>query len=196
MPHTKRMVRWNTGVRFLTFSCYQRLPLLGNPAIRHIFAKALADARHRYKFALYAWVVMPEHVHLLLRPIDGTDVTKPLRSLKVAVAMPVIARWRELNARILQDLIDARGHHRFWQRGGGFDRVCRDSTEFSQHVQYIHGNPVERGLCRQSTDWTWSSARWWDGTREREIECDSPPSDCVQWGNQVALGDTHQSLRD
>lgn len=195
MSNSKRMARWNIGIRFLTFSCYQRLPLLGNPAIRDVFAIALANARHRYAFKLYAWVIMPEHVHLLLRPEDGADVTRPLRALKVSVAMTVIARWRDLKSSILNDVLDANGQHRFWQRGGGFDRVCRDGSEFSRHVQYIHCNPVERCLCNKSTDWAWSSSRWWDGSRD-DVECDPPPSDCVQWGNPLAIGNSHQSLRD
>lgn len=196
MPHTKRMVRWNTGVRFITFSCYQRLPLLGNSKIRDLFANAIANSRRRYNFKLFAWVIMPEHVHLLLKPADNIDITTPLRAIKVAVAMPVIARWRELNASILEHVVDANGRHRFWQRGGGFDRVCRDSAELSRHVLYIHCNPVERGLCWKSTEWVWSSARWWDGERHGEVECDAPPSDCVQWGNPMAVGKPHQSLQD
>ena len=64
----KKMRRWERvwQWRFLTFSCYQRLQLLGNPAIRDQMAVSLSRARDRCGFRLRAWVIMPEHVHLML----------------------------------------------------------------------------------------------------------------------------------
>src|SRR5215218_6001918 len=56
------------GVRFITCSCEHRLPLFINPAISAVFEGALHAARLRFRFELFAWVVMPEHIHLLLRP--------------------------------------------------------------------------------------------------------------------------------
>ncbi len=53
---------------FLTFSCYKRFPLLQTEATRDIFETGLLQARKECRFELYAWVVMPNHVHLLLRP--------------------------------------------------------------------------------------------------------------------------------
>ncbi|MFN0133656.1 MAG: REP-associated tyrosine transposase [Phycisphaerales bacterium] len=163
------------GVRFVTFSCERRLPLLGSAAIRDAFAESLVNARRRFGFQLFTWVVMPEHVHLLIRPPIGTPLDRVLRSLKLSVAERVLGRWKRLNAPILAKLQREGGGCRFWQKGGGFDRNVRSEAEFSRHVRYIHHNPVTRGLVPEPKDWKWSGVRWWQGLREGEIECDPPP---------------------
>ncbi len=168
-------------VRFVTFSCYDRRPLLGNPAIRDFFAEQLDASRHRHGFKLFAWVVMPEHVHLLVRPRKDATLGDALRSLKTSVAVRVIARWRQLQASILDELRTSSGTFRFWQRGGGFDRNVRTRDEFCREVQYIHLNPVARGLVTRPEEWRWSSVRWWMGERADERECDLPPGNPRIW---------------
>jgi len=153
-------------VRFITFSCYRRLPLLGNPRIRDVFASRLGAVHDVGGFELFAWVVMPEHVHLLLRPQDDAAWSGIASALKNSVARRVLHRWRALDAPILAKIRTDDGRCRFWQRGGGFDRNVRDMAEFTKAVKYIHRNPVERGLVRQPSDWNWSSVRWWMGERD------------------------------
>ena len=179
----KRMRRWEEpgGVRFLTFSCHRRSPLLRNPAIADLFSQTLSATRRTYGFELFAWVVMPEHVHLLLRPGPDAPLGAALRSIKTSVAKRVVARWRELGAPIVETLRTGRGDVRFWQKGGGLDRTVRDEREFCREVWYIHTNPVKRGLVGRAEDWRWSSRRWWMGKREGEVECDPPPGDRRVW---------------
>lgn len=183
LPIRKRMRRREVpgGVRFITFSCQRRLPLLGRAEIRDAFATALALARQRHGFELFAWVVMPEHVHLMARPRRDTALHLALRSLKTSVAKRIVLRWQHLRAPVLDSLCAADGAVRFWQKGGGFDRNVRDVDEFCREVRYIHRNPVERGLARTPEEWTWSSVRWWMGAREGELECDRPPGDSRAW---------------
>ncbi len=162
------------GARFITFSCERRLALLQNPKIRDVFARSLSEARDRHRFEMFAWVVMPEHVHLLVRPREDERLDRALLGLKLSVAQRVIRRWRELDAPILAEITRANGLPRFWQKGGGFDRNVRDAAEFSRHVRYIHRNPVERGLVSEPADWSWSSLGWWLGDRGC-LECDPSP---------------------
>ena len=172
------------GIRFLTFSCQRRLPLFSNPVVAQVFVGAMVRVRERSGLELFAWVVMPEHVHLLVRPPmaeSGADLARPLKSLKTSVSRRALARWSELDAPILRKLDDGHGRARFWQKGGGFDRNVRDRVEFCRQVRYIHRNPVERGLVEQREDWKWSSVRWWMGLREGEVECDPPPGDEEVW---------------
>ncbi|TVQ62989.1 MAG: transposase [Phycisphaerales bacterium] len=178
-PYRKHLKRWESprSVRFITFSCEKRLPLFRNPAVCKVFIDALVRVRQSRGIELYAWAVMPEHVHLLLRSGPSEPLERTLRSLKVAVSKRVIERWRSLDAPILARLSRPDGGHRFWLKGGGFDRTVRDSAEFSRTVRYIHRNPVERGLVEHAEDWQWSSVRWWMGRREGEIACDPPPVD-------------------
>jgi putative transposase len=189
-PHTnrKRLVRTAAfgEVRFLTFSCQQRLPLLSNPNIASLFAKRLSRARETWQMKLLAWVIMPEHVHLMLIPPrlepGEPDATHHiLEFIKKSVAQRVIHRWKAIDASNLAD-ISAGGSPRFWQKGGGFDRCVRDAEEMTRELRYIHHNPVKRGLCAQPTDWEFSSARWWarhtgDVGPDPLVECDTPPGE-------------------
>ncbi len=170
-------------VRFLTFSCERRLPLLAHPEIAGLFATRLAEARTVFNLRLIAWVVMPEHVHLLVVPSGGVPLDRVLEFIKKSVAQRVIARWKRLNAPVLARIADhADGKPRFWQKGGGFDRNVRDVEELTGEIRYVHCNPVTRGLCGLPTDWPFSSARWWarytgESTSPLPlIECD-PPSE-------------------
>jgi putative transposase len=167
-----RRIERPNHARFLTFSCFHRLALFSNDAIKDIFAEQLQRTRDRHAFLLYAWVVMPEHVHLLLRANGPSDVPTILQTLRSGVAKRVIRRWRELNAPVLSRLRGPHGRTHFWQRGQGYDRNLVNGPEFEEKFRYIHENPVRRGLVSNPTDWPWSSARWWSGLREGEIPCD------------------------
>ena len=170
-PLRKRLRRHEHShhLRFLTFSTYRRLPLFLNPRIRDLFAQHLAAARDQFKFHLYAWVVMPEHVHLLLWPcLPEHPVSAVLRTFKGDFADEVIARWQSLGARVLDRLVTPQGKPRFWQRGGGYDRNIFSRAVLAETIEYIHGNPVKRGLVAKPEDWAWSSARWYAGLRDAE----------------------------
>jgi putative transposase len=181
----KRMKRREVpgDIRFVTFSCERRLPLLSNPAIADLYSGVMAAARARFGFELYAWVVMPEHVHMLVRPRVGAPLGPALAHIKKSVAQRVIARWRELDAPVLRSITRPDGSPRFWQKGGGFDRNVRDLEEFTREVRYIHRNPVDRELVPTPELWRWSSVRWWMGQRAGEVECDPPPGDARGWEN-------------
>jgi putative transposase len=159
--------------RFLTFSCYHRLPLFSNDAIKDAFADQLRRTRSRHEFNLYAWVLMPEHIHLLIRCHAEATARDVLGTLKTGFAKRVIARWRELDAPVLDRIKDQDGQLRFWQRGGGYDRNLMMGRELLGKFDYIHSNPVRRGLVDRPEDWAWSSARWWSGQRNGEIGCDA-----------------------
>ena len=152
-----------------------------NGAIAELFVQALSRVRRDHGLELFAWVVMPEHVHIMCRPPPGVGLDRLLVRIKMPVTVRVIARWKKLDAAILARLVDETGRPRFWRKGGGFDRNVRDEHEFSKEVRYIHWNPVERGLVQKPEDWRWSSVRWWMGFRDGEVECDPPPGELGRW---------------
>ncbi|MBX3410712.1 MAG: hypothetical protein KF859_12615 [Phycisphaeraceae bacterium] len=152
-----------------------------NADVASIFVAAMARARRTGGLCVYAWVVMPEHVHVLCRPAVGEKLDRILVSVKMSVAKRSLERWKELDAPVLTRLRDATGRPRFWQKGGGFDRNVRDFGEFTKEVNYIHRNPTERGLVERPEHWVWSSVRWWMGLREGEFECDPPPGRPGSW---------------
>ncbi|MFG0244374.1 MAG: transposase [Phycisphaerales bacterium JB054] len=147
--------------RFLTFSCYRRLALFQNDKIKTAFAEHLLECELELRFRLLEWVVMPEHVHLLLVPrLPEMPVPTILRRVKEPFARRALARWRTLRAPILERLVDSRGNTRFWQRGGGYDRNILTDDELFEKTRYIHENPVRRGLVDDVRDWRWSSVGW------------------------------------
>jgi putative transposase len=184
-PHRKRLRRVEIpdGVRYVTFSCEHRLALMGSAAIRDFVREALFDTRAQFGFELFAYVIMPEHVHVVAMPRNGVPLSRSLRAFKVSVAGRVVARWREHHAPILARITRPDGSVRFWLKGGGFDRNPRDTAEFAREVKYVHANPVERGLVRTPEEWAWSSVHCWAGRwKERQpFGCDRPPGDPRIW---------------
>ena len=170
---TRRRFEIANQPRFLTFSCYKRLPLFGNDAIKDAFATRLEVRRGRLGFRLGAWGVMPAHVHLTIVP-NLPAVSTP--RLPCAVPRPcralVLRRWKQLRAPILKNVRVATDRYRFWQAGGGYDRNIRDEGEMLRKLEYIHANPVNRGLVDQPVDWQWSSARWYAGLCDGPVEVD------------------------
>jgi len=171
----KKLHRREHGIRFVTFSCQRRLPLLGKPGARNIFVDSLYRAREKFRFPLYAWVVMPEHVHILMHATKEYRMPRILTFIKQSAAQQTISKWKDTNAGILTRIISHTGRPRFWQAGGGFDRNVRDDDEFMREVRYVHQNPVKRGLVTTPEQWEWSSVRWWMGDHKNERPCDPLP---------------------
>jgi putative transposase len=168
--------------RFITFSNFRRLPLLRDPSIAEDLADRLTAARAKHGLLLFAWVIMPEHVHLLLRPA-GSPWSAIAESIKTQSSRHAVRVMRARGDPNLSVVLGAgrNGRARFWQPGGGFDRNVRSMGEFTKAIRYIHRNPVERGLVAGAREWRWSSVRWWMGEREGERECDPPPGDPRIW---------------
>ena len=155
--------------RFLTFSCFKRQPLLGTPSARDAFTEQLFLARSRLGFQLAAWVVMPEHVHLLVIP-DPPALT--ISRILIAIKRPLAAQLLPTIDPTKFHLTDAAGKRRFWQRGGGYDRNTYSSEELTEKITYIHENPCRRELSQRTEDWEWSSARAYAGLESKWPEID------------------------
>ena len=127
------------------FVCMDRLldrqvcgPLyLGLPEVAEIVARAIREAACE----MHAWVVMPNHVHLLFTPLR--EVAKMLQTLKGVTA-------REANLALGRT-------GQFWQHES-YDRLVRDEAEFRRIAKYIVLNPVRAGLCGSPELYRWSSA--------------------------------------
>jgi putative transposase len=165
MPHRKTCRRFNDPghAHFLTFSCLRRQPFLSKDRSRQWFVDAVDRARENHAFHLWAYVIMPEHVHLLLWPAMAMyDVSAILYSIKQSVVQRALTFVRREAPAFLEPMADRQPsgltHYRYWQRGGGYDRNVFQAATLAQLVEYIHANPVRRGLCAHPEDWWWSSA--------------------------------------
>jgi putative transposase len=140
-------------------------------------AEAIDCARKKHDFLLWAYVFMPEHVHLLICPRPNVyDVSKILESIKLSVARTAVPYVRKNAPTFLSSMLDqqpnGRTHYRFWQRGPGFDRNITSEQTAVAEIEYIHANPVRRGLCEKPTDWHWSSAADYAGLRSGPLAID------------------------
>jgi len=177
----KTRVAWDEPghAHFVTFSCFQRLPLLTRDRTRRWVITSLEETRRRLDVALWAYVIMPEHVHVLLYPLQADY---EMRLILVALERPVSdAAKRHLertgNTQWLNRLrvqYPSREVFRFWQPGGGFDHNIFPEKTVPTVTDYIHANPVRRGLVKEPTDWERSSARFWDGWSNIPIRMDEP----------------------
>lgn len=135
----------------LTFSCYHGLPLLGKDRTRQWFVDALDQARRKLDLELWAYVIMPEHAHVLLLPrTTDYEVGRILKAIKQPVGQRAIRSLRtdapEHLAKLRVNRTSGRVEHRFWQQGGGYDRNMHDARTAWASVNYLHDNPVRRGL--------------------------------------------------
>ena len=181
-PRRKRVQSYNIPghAHELTFSCFQRLALLNRDRTRQWFIDALKDARQELRLLLWAYVIMPEHVHVIVCPRDKKYEIRLIRTaLKVPVQRRALAFLKRRAHPFLNRLRDVQPsgelHYRFWQRGGGYDRNVTDPATLSQMIEYIHNNPVRRGLVEKPTDWIWSSARYYAGIRPVPLMMDPLP---------------------
>lgn len=161
---------------FVTFSCYRRIVLLSKDRTREWLVQSLAKARLAHNFDLWAWVIMPEHVHLLLYPRDRIyKMSKIGWRIKQPVGRKAI-RWLKKHSPGFLDSLTVlnknRTYHRFWQAGPGFDRNLSELTSLLEVIDYIYFNPVRRGLVERPEDWFWSSAAEWSGRSETPLPVD------------------------
>jgi putative transposase len=162
--------------RELTFSCYKGFAFLNSDRTRNWFVEAIQTARQKWPVDLWAWVIMPEHVHLIVMPREvGTPIGSFQGTIKEQVARKSI-EWLEQYAPEWIPRITvregARHRRRFWQPGGGYDRNIDDLATLQSMIEYFHLNPVRRGLVDKAVDWLWSSARWYAGICPVLIELD------------------------
>jgi putative transposase len=176
---SKRRKRYDVDrePRELTFSCYHRFRFLDHDRTREWFVAALQKARHRWPVDVWAYVLMPEHVHLLVSPHKvKLELGRFAGFVKEHTARPAI-QWLEVNAaEFLPKITVVEGsvtRRRFWQPGGGYDRNISEERTLEWMIDYIHHNPVRRGLCERAIDWEWSSAPWYAGIRPVRFEIDA-----------------------
>jgi len=176
--HRKRIRHFHEpgDVHELTFSCYRRLPLLTNNAWRTALSRSIDDACQSLGCHLAAFVYMPEHVHLLVWGLaKKEDVSELLANIKQPVSIHVRRDLATGSSRLLGKLMvrerPGKVVFRYWQEGPGFDRNLFTVKAVQASLDYIHLNPVKRGLCIKARDWRWSSARYYesDGADQDEL---------------------------
>lgn len=127
-------------LHFVTFSCYRRMKLLDSPATRQVFEQELERVRRWYGCSIAGYVVMPEHVHLLISEPERKPLSVVLQMLK----------------QITSHKLRRNGLPRFWQVRY-YDFPVWSEPKRVEKLRYIHRNPVRRELVDRPEDWPWSS---------------------------------------
>jgi len=166
----------------LTFSCYQRHPFLKAERTCVWLEESINAARQKWGFNLWAYVFMPEHVHLIVAPRRADyDISQIRRAIKEPVARRVIEFLETESPEWIPRITARKGNlprRYFWQPGGGYDRNIVEPRTLMQMVDYIHHNPVRRGLVERARDWKWSSACWYEDKGSTPIVLDRIP---LEW---------------
>ncbi len=145
-------------LHFITFSCYRRLPLLKSARARDVFVRELSKASDEMEFLIVGYVVMPEHVHLLIgEPKQGTPSTV-MQKLKLRVARKLRKRSKFANPGQMElPFTETQEPLRsFWQ-ARFHDFNIYSERKRVEKLRYMHANPVKRGLVSHSKEWPWSS---------------------------------------
>ena len=152
---TRGLVRYQQcgDFHFLTFSCYHRRAYLETAAARDLFEAALEKVRNKYRLAVAGYVVMPEHVHLLVSEPRTATLARAVQALKLSVAR-------------------RRTERPFWQVRY-YDFNVHSSNKVSEKLRYMHRNPVKRRLVNKPEDWAWSSYRHYANGERGTVEIES-----------------------
>ena len=160
---------------FVTFSCYHRKPNFATPEFYDLFVLCLENTRCQFDMRVYGYVVMPEHVHLLLSEPPNAKLCDAIHNLKLSFSkraknllVPQV-RARSLSANLGSANL---GSGPFWQ-ARYYDRNVRNYDEFKVKLRYLHRNPVQRGLVAKPDDWKWSSYRHYALREKGVIEIES-----------------------
>ena len=163
MPWGLKRYYGTGGLHFITWSCYRRRPLLDSERARDLLLTVLELMRERYRFGVVGYVVyvvMPEHVHMLISEPQIGDPSTVVQAVKLGFVRRVLSGQqkphfsREKTAREM-------GHpapQHIWQRRFYDFNVWSQRKEVEK-LKYMHRNPVVRGLVEKPEDWRWSSYR-------------------------------------
>ena len=152
---TTGLVRYQeTGdLYFITFSCFQRRPYLVSNESKDLVVDALERMRQWYGIFVYGYVVMPEHVHLLVSEPENEILARAIQAIKLSVSV-------------------RRSERPFWQ-ARYYDFNVFSEKKRVEKLRYIHRNPVTRGLVTRPEGWAWSSFRHYASGVRTTVEIES-----------------------
>jgi putative transposase len=154
------------GVFFVTTSFNNRKIVLRNEKYYRIIIASLEQVKVRYRFELWAYVLMPSHLHLILAFPGENKLSAAMRDFKKFTAYKLRKLLEsEGYVEALEELRNPDGRtsqFRIWEPR--FDDVVIFTPRvLKRKIDYIHVNPVRAGLCAQPCDWPYSSARDYAG---------------------------------
>ncbi len=136
------------AIVFITTVVFMREPAFANPDHVALLLETMRTAKRLHPFAMIAYVILPDHLHLLIRPIGASTFSQIMHSMKSYFSHAYKAR------------MGMEGRLKFWQKRF-FDHVIRNEFDLEAHIHYIHYNPVKHGYVMRPEDWPYSSFGEW-----------------------------------
>jgi len=154
MPTGLKRYYGDDGLHFITSSCYQRRAFFSSPETRDLFLRVLELMRNRYRFVVFGYVIMPEHIHLLINEPERGNPSVVIQALKLGFvrSLPTSPKTGEKWG------TQESGPNHFWQKRF-YDFNVWSTPKIGEKLKYMHRNPVVRGLVARPEDWRWSSFR-------------------------------------
>ena len=162
MPQQLKRYTGRGDLHFITFTCYQRRHFLASAKSRSKAVQILAELRARLGFALVGYVLMPDHVHLIINEPRGAAPAKVIQLFKQRVSRQLRGkkpRGKQLSLPFPENNSSPR---RFWQRRY-YDFNIYSRRKLREKLDYMHANPVKEGLVNHPKDWPWSSWAYYVG---------------------------------
>jgi putative transposase len=161
------------------------MPLITNDVWRKLLCESIDKAIQNWNYRQVAFVLMPEHLHLLVLPTTNVvKIDKLLSAIKQPYSVRIKRILVENKSPLLQRLTvlerPEKTVFRYWQEGPGYDRNLSTEKAVMASIDYIHENPVRRGLVRSAADWKWSSTRWYF-SETRIVDPDLPTIHGLPW---------------
>jgi len=159
------LISRKTPAFYFTSVAHHRLPIFRTKGIKQVLCDAWAEARRRHNILILAYVIMPDHVHLLT--YASREMEDVLRLMNGVAARRIVQYLQE--GGFQSSLIKLRGElrgrnhrHSVWQHHSDSLDIYSEKI-FRQKVDYIHTNPVRAGLINSADEYRYSSARLWAG---------------------------------
>ena len=151
---------WNEPghTHFFTFSTIDRTPYFLRDEFCQILVRSIVRAQKKHSFAVLAYVFMPDHIHLVIFPLDEVyDMAEISKSIKLSAT-----KTAQRSGLV---------KHMIWETGGGYDRNIFSREERIEKIWYTLLNPVRKGLVDDAVSFRWSSANWYLTGAQGDIEC-------------------------
>ncbi|MFH0853413.1 MAG: transposase [bacterium] len=150
--NSPKRIYLDNAIYFVTTKTKYNVPFFKDPVLTNIFIEKLEVAKHITSFLLLAYVILPDHLHLLVQPN---------KNITISTVMHCIKRNASRSLNIIHPTLVGEDDHprlrRFEWQSSFYDHIIRNERDFNNHVNYIHFNPVKHGYANKPEDWPWSS---------------------------------------
>jgi len=163
MPASLFQISRDTPALYITIVVKDRLPAFRLDNLKQVMCKALNEARRSGNFLIFAYVIMPDHLHLLTnQPTTSADVLRYIKGISARRLIDYLKQndFQSSLAKLQHDAWKKDHKYSLWQKEKNVFSIYSEAM-FIQKLNYIHLNPVRAGLVERPIDYPWSSARIW-----------------------------------